>query len=172
MKKIFIFILVILIIIIILNYNNEKFEQIQRYPSCIKSEQIGLKVFYLLEKHGLLEQTKLIDAYNLLICLYQELKTQNCNQELITKYNDQIKELDYIKTDIIESNIKLLLDQYKINILGLSYELENIIIGCIHIIEQSSQHLGLFPDDVIELIRLNKMFYKKYISLIQKLDNC
>ena len=175
MKKqiVILLLLIIIIMIIFSNYKKLEFiEQVDRYPSCIKSDKIALKVFHLLERNGMLDQTKLIDVYNLLICLYQELKKYNCTQTLVTKYNNQLDKLGYIKSDLVNAKIKLFIINNNIDLSGLSYQMEYIIIGCIYMIEYSSNQLGLFPDDAVELSNINISFYNKYINEIKKLDNC
>ncbi len=144
----------------------------QRYPDCIKSDKLALRVFNLLEKHGKLDQTYIMDAYSILICLYNELKEQNCTEEIMIKYYNQLKNLKYKETESLNSKIKDILQKLNIELYKSNYYLEKIITGCVFIIELSSCQLKLFSDDSNELANLNKLFYKRYLNEIQKLDNC
>jgi hypothetical protein len=44
-----------------------------RYPKCLLKSDIGLKLFYLLEKNGKLDQTFLPYIYNLMICFSNDI---------------------------------------------------------------------------------------------------
>ena len=80
--------------------------------------------------------------------------------------------LTLAKSDLVNAKIKLFIINNNIDLSGLSYQMEYIIIGCIYMIEYSSNQLGLFPDDAVELSNINISFYNKYINEIKKLDNC
>ncbi len=171
MKKVLILLLFVLVIYC-LKCTNENMTNNQRYPNCIESDKLALRVFNLLEKHGKLDQTHLMDAYSILICLYDELKEQNCSEELMIKYYDQLKTLKYKDTESSNSKVKNILKELNIELYKSNYYLEKIITGCVFIIELSSCQLKLFSDDSNELANLNKLFYKRYLNEIQKLDNC
>ncbi len=171
MKKVLILLFFVLVIYY-LTYKKEPMVNNERYPKCIESDKLALRVFNLLEKHGKLNQTYIMNAYSILICLYNELKDQNCTEEIMIKYYNQLKNLKYKETESSNSKIKNILQKLNIELYKSNYYLEKIIIGCIFIIEISSCQLKLFPDDSNELANLNKLFYKRYLNEIQKLDNC
>lgn len=122
---------------------------LRRFPQCLLKSNVGLRLFYLLEKHGLLELTVLPHIYNQIVCLTNEIsKSNSCNTSIKDKY---LKELQQT---------------------GYSHESNNIIKLATHIIEQESKKLVLHPDDEYELILINNLFHGSYLdenSLIKNL---
>lgn len=122
---------------------------LRRFPKCLLKSNLGLRLFYLLEKHGKLEQTVLPHVYDQILCLTDEInKTKSCNQTIKDKYFKALKETGY------------------------SHESNDIINLASHIIDQESKKLVLHPDDEYELIQINNLFRAQYLddnSLIKNL---
>ena len=115
-----------------------------RYPKCLSKSDIGLKLFYLLEKNGKLNQTVLPYVYNLMICFSNEINKFGYSPELVDKYLKRIKNTGYKFT---------------------SKDIYQVVYK---IIERETELLELHPDDVVQLIKINNQFYKSlgYKNLI------
>lgn len=147
------FLTVIISYFIITHFNLiEKFSEVKyqsgnknlkRYPKCLINSNIGLKLFYLLEKNGKLDQTVLPYVYNQIICMSNEIKTGVKSKDIL--YEKYIKALKNTGYKMNTTNLK-----------KFAYT----------IIERETELIPLHPDDIQELITINNKFYKKYLSKI------
>lgn len=120
---------------------------LKRFPKCLLKSDIGLRLFYLLEKNGKLDQTVLPYVYNQMICLSNELKTgAKSKATLNEKYLKALKNTGY-----------------KMNT-------TNVNRFAYAIIERETELIALHPDDIHELIETNNKFYKMYLTNL-KLNN-